>query len=192
MKFNKKYITTLLLLIILNYAKGQNNYTNAGLFNRLIEIKYSTELYLTIHAKNASTKDSALAIYNLIRWQIDGFVMQVSADIIASNSPRKLIQLNKWCTNASQAITPDKIKNKSLQLYAMQFAHIDKLYRSYIFPNNQDARTLNLTTNVFYFIKDSWAVVKGIEDIKTQKTMALIELFNQTRLINPLEILKQK
>lgn len=188
----KKYITTLLLLILLTHAKGQNTYSNAGLFKRLIEIKYSTELYLTIQAKNVATKDSALAIYNLIRWQVDGFVMQISADMIAANSPRKLIQLNKWCVNEQKVLNPDKIKNKILKQYAMQFAHIEKLYRIYIFPNNQDTRTLNLTTNVFYFIKDSWAVVKGIEDMKTQKTMALIELLNQTRLLTPLEMLKQK
>lgn len=188
----KKYITTLFLLILLTHAKGQNAYSNAGLFKRLIEIKYSTELYLTIQAKNIATKDSALVIYNLIRWQVDGFVMQISADIIAANSPKKLIQLNKWCMQEGQVPNPNKLNNITLQQYALHFAHIDKLFRNYVFPNNQDTRTLNLTTNVFYFIKDSWAVVKGIEDMKTQKTMALIELLNQTRLISPLEILKQK
>ncbi len=51
-----------------------------GLFQRLIKIKYSSELYLIIKTKEAAKLnkpemvDSALAVYNTIRWNLDGLV----------------------------------------------------------------------------------------------------------------------
>ncbi len=191
MKNYKKILFPLLLSLCLLNMQAQEVSGPKGIINRLVEIKYSTELYLTIHAKNSNTKDSALAIYNLIRWQVDGFVMQLSADMIAANSPKKLTQLNKWCLANNSLLNPLINKHRSVQFYATQFAQIDKSYQSLLFSNNINSRTLNLTTNVFYLIKDSWAVVKGLEDMKSQKTMALVELLNQTRLLSPLEILKQ-
>jgi hypothetical protein len=182
---------TLLLTICLLNTQAQENSVPKGIINRLVEIKYSTELYLTIYSKNNNTKDSALAIYNLIRWQVDGFVMQVSAEMIAANSPRKLMLLNKWCLANTSLLTAASNPKNTIQFYATQLAQIDKSFQGFIFPNNINTRNLNLTTNVFYLIKDSWSVVKGLEDMKSQKTMALVELLNQTRLISPLEILKQ-
>jgi hypothetical protein len=76
-----------------------------GVFQRLIKIKYSSELYLIIKAKEANKLnkpelvDSALAIYNTIRWNLDGLVYQLSGDLVAANSPKKLRQLNNWCLN---------------------------------------------------------------------------------------------
>ena len=186
----KTFFTLLLSIFLLN-TQAQEISVPKGIINRLVEIKYSTELYLTIYSKNNNTKDSARAIYNLIRWQVDGFVMQVSADMIAANSPRKLMLLNKWCLANTGLLNPANNPKNAVQFYAAQFAQIDKSFQSFIFPNNINTRTLNLTTNVFYLIKDSWAVVKGLQDMKSQKTMALVELLNQTRLISPLEILKQ-
>ena len=59
-----------------------------GLMSRLIEIKYSSELYLTTQIKNETNpqkKDSALALYNTIRWKVDGFVYQLSSVLITKN-----------------------------------------------------------------------------------------------------------
>jgi len=52
-------------------------------------------------------------------------------------------------------------------------------------------KTINLSTNVFYLLKDSYTIVKGLSDMKTQKTMALIELLDHTRLLSPGEVAKQ-
>jgi hypothetical protein len=49
-------------------------------------------------------------------------------------------------------------------------------------------KNINLTTNVFYLLKDSYTIIKGLSDMKTQKTMALIELLDHTRLLSPGEI----
>jgi len=43
---------------------------------------------------------------------------------------------------------------------------------------------------VFYLLKDSYTIVKAISDMKTEKTMALIELLDHTRLISPGELMK--
>jgi hypothetical protein len=43
---------------------------------------------------------------------------------------------------------------------------------------------------VFYLIKDSYSVVKGLSDLKTQKTMALIELLDHMRLLSAGDVVK--
>jgi len=102
------------ILVILAFMLGNFNNTAAaqGLLTRLIEIKYNAELYLSsaikqVGSKNdgkdgegsvgANAKDSALAIYNTLRWKVDGLVYQISGDMVAANSPRKMRLLNKWC-----------------------------------------------------------------------------------------------
>jgi hypothetical protein len=56
---------------------------------------------------------------------------------------------------------------------------------------NQQSKNINLTTNVFYLIKDSYSIIKGLSDLKTQKTMALVDILDQMRLASPQELLKQ-
>jgi len=149
-----------------------------GLLTRLIEIKYGSELYLSskIKSENISTaqKDTALATYNTLRWLVDGFVYQLSSEMIANNSPRQWRKLNEWCLHQ---------KNKPAQLEAFQ--NIQNFYTVYIAPSIiVNTKTLNLTTNVFYLLKDSYTIIQGIADMKTQKTMALIELMDHTRLLS--------
>jgi hypothetical protein len=57
--------------------------------------------------------------------------------------------------------------------------------------SQQGTRNINLTTNVFYLIKDSYSIIKGLSDLKTQKTMALVDILDQMRLASPQELLKQ-
>ncbi len=80
--------------------------------------------------------------------------------------------------------------NKRVKQYVENLISINKDYEKYIIKDGTEYRTLNLTTNVFYLIKDSWTVLKGMQDLKTQKTIAIIDLLDQTRLASPLDILK--
>jgi hypothetical protein len=182
-----------------------------GLLTRLIEIKYRTELYLSsaikqVGSKNdgkdgevsvgANAKDSALAIYNTLRWKLDGLVYQISGDMVAANSPRKMRLLNEWCLQQPDALMVANInesnKNKTIQTYTRAFIEIDAIYRTQIAnPMYAQTKTLNLTTNVFYLLKDSYTIIKGLSDIKTQKTMALIELLDHARLLPAGELAKQ-
>jgi hypothetical protein len=43
---------------------------------------------------------------------------------------------------------------------------------------------------VFYLLKDSYTIIKGMSDLKTQKTMALIELLDHIRLMSVGELRK--
>ena len=194
MQFNKKTILSFLLIISIPSVYGQPSFTRAGLVNRLIEIKYSTELYLIINGKLENKKDTALAVYNLMRWKVDGLVYQIAADMITANSNKPLKQLNSWCTLQPEVLILNTAapKNKRIQQYTLQLSDIDAHYRKYVITLADSNRSLNLTTNVFYLIKDSWSVVKGLSDMKTQKTMALVELLDQTRLSNPIDLLKLK
>ena len=203
--------TTILVILVLMLGNYNNKAAAQGLLSRLIEIKYTAELYLSsaikqVGSKNdgkdgevsvgANAKDSALAIYNNLRWKVDGLVYQISGDMVAANSPRKMILLNEWCLQQTEVLMVANInesnKNKSIQTYTRALREIDAIYRTQIAnPMYAQTKNINLTTNVFYLLKDSYTIIKGLSDMKTQKTMALIELLDHTRLVSPGEIAKQ-
>jgi|APGre2960657505_1045072.scaffolds.fasta_scaffold182159_1 hypothetical protein len=181
-------------------AQPQQPSYNQGLLSKLIEIKYTSELYLSSALKQGSNKDSALANYNTLRWKLDGFVYQLSADMISANSPRKMILLNAWCleepsNNSDEMkknIKADKTINKKIQVYTEALSEIENIYQNQILPSlYKNSKTINLSTNVFYLLKDSYTIVNGISNMKTEKTMALIELLDHTRLLSPWELAKQ-
>jgi len=198
------------ILVILVFMLGNinNKVAAQGLLTRLIEIKYNTELYLSsaikqVGSKNdgkdgqgsvgTNAKDTALAIYNTLRWKVDGLVYQISGDMVAANSPRKMRLLNEWCLQQPEALilakTNESNKNKSIETYTLALKEIDDIYRTQIAnPMYAQTKNINLTTNVFYLLKDSYTIIKGLSDMKTQKTMALIELLDHTRLLPPGEI----
>ena len=176
-----------LLTVVVASAQAQ---PPQGLLSRLIEIKYSSELYIETKLKSetstAAQKDTALATYNTIRWKVDGFVYQLSSEMIANNSPRAWRKLNEWCLQG---------KDNGQQLQNLQnlqdFNEIENFYATKIKPFVIPVtKTLNLTTNVFYLLKDSYTIIKGMSDLKTQKTMALIELMDHTRLMSVGELRK--
>lgn len=162
---------------------------NSGLLNQLIEIKYTSELYLSNALQKGNNKDSTLAIYNTMRWRVDAFVYSLSADMIAGNSPRKMRLLNDWCLTQDPMLNQANKSNRQIRTHAIALEEIVQLYQERIWqPHYQQNKTLNLTTNVFYLLKDSYTIVKGLSDMKTQKTMALIEILDHTRLLSPGEI----
>ena len=221
---NKKVYIGLVVFIFGVFAVGaaraqpQQPYYNQGLLSKLIEIKYTSELYLSSALKQGSNEDSALANYNTLRWKLDGFVYQLSADMIAANSPRKMILLNAWCleernnernesgvsdvsgeleksnqrNDINKANNSVKSRKKKIQVYVNALTEIENIYQNQILPSiYRSDKTINLTTNVFYLLKDSYTIVNAISDMKTEKTMALIELLDHTRLLSPGELAKQ-
>ena len=196
-KFNQlsKHLLVVLLTVVVASAQAQpptpsNPLPPQGLLSRLIEIKYSSELYVETKLKSETLtnaqKDTALATYNTLRWKVDGFVYQLSSEMIARNSPREWRKLNEWCLQG---------KDNAQQLQNLQnlqdFNEIENFYATKIKPFVIPVtKTLNLTTNVFYLLKDSYTIIKGMSDLKTQKTMALIELMDHTRLMSVGELRK--
>jgi len=193
-------------------AQPQQPSYKQGLLSKLIEIKYTSELYLSSALKQGLSKDSALANYNTLRWKLDGLIYQLSADMIAANSPRKMILLSAWCleeidneSNESDEVKKSNQRNdinkgkktsktskKKILVYVNALNEIENIYQNQILPSlYKNDKTINLTTNVFYLLKDSYTIVKAISDMKTEKTMALIELLDHTRLLSPGELAKQ-
>ena len=179
----------LLLVLFVSAVEAQPEQAPAkGLINRLIEIKYTSELLLSQHIVSTK-KDSALAIYNTLRWKIDGLVYQLSADMIVANSPRKMRLLNEWCLQQPAVLINTKMIYMEIENYARALIEIDELFQENVMSHYyNNAKTLNLTTNVFYLLKDSYTIIKGLNDMKTQKTMALVELLDNTRLLSPGEV----
>ena len=224
---NNQIYTGLVVFILGVFAVGaaraqpQQPSYNQGLLSKLIEIKYTSELYLSSALKQGSNKDSALSNYNTLRWKLDGFVYQLSADMIAANSPRKMILLNAWCleernnernerdvsdvsdvsgelkksnqrNDINKANNSGKSRKKKIQVYVNALNEIENFYQNQILPSlYKNNKTINLSTNVFYLLKDSYTIVNAISNMKTEKTMALIELLDHTRLLSPGELAKQ-
>ncbi len=132
--------------------------------------------------------------------------------MIAANSPRKMILLNAWCleerNNENNEINlsdelkksnkrndfdkTNKSRKKKIQVYVNALNEIENFYQNQILPSlYKNNKTINLSTNVFYLLKDSYTIVNGISNMKTEKTMALIELLDHTRLLSPGELAKQ-
>jgi hypothetical protein len=182
----------LVIILLLNCGAALAQ-PQQGLISRLIEIKYSTELYLTTQIKNETNpakKDSALALYNTMRWKVDGFVYQLSSTLITKNSPKAFKQIDAWCYAQKEPIV-NMASNRNIAAHVESFAEIDALYQTQIVPKlYKQPKSLNLTTNVFYFLKDSYSIIKGLSDLKTRKTMAIVELLDHARLLSPSEIVK--
>ena len=204
MKMNLKHsgskikIVGLVMILVLNYGAALAQ-PQQGLMSRLIEIKYGTELYLTTELKldtksdsKFDRKDSALALYNTMRWKLDGFVYQLSSVLITKNSPSVFKQLDAWCY-AQNNSKLNLESNKLIGQHVANFVEIDALYQNQIAPKlyNQP-KSLNLTTNVFYLLKDSYTIIKGLSDLKTRKTMAIVEMLDHARLLGPGEVGKGK
>lgn len=187
---HNKIMVSLVMILLLNCFAAQAQHQE-GLMSRLIEIKYSTELYLTTQIKNETNpakKDSVLAIYNTMRWKVDGFVYQLSSVLIMQNSPKTFKQLDDWCY-AQNNVTLNLASNKFIAQHVTSFAAINALYQNQIVPSLYNKpKTLNLTTNVFYLLKDSYSIIKGLSDLKTRKAMAIVELLDHARLLSPGDI----
>ncbi len=198
MRINLKTVGTkikmfgLVMILVLNCGAAQAQ-PQQGLMSRLIEIKYSTELYLTTQIKNETNpakKDSALALYNTMRWKVDGFVYQLSSLLITKNSPKAFKQIDAWCY-AQKEPTLNVARHPLIEAHVSSFAEIDALYQTQIVPTlYKQPKSLNLTTNVFYLLKDSYSIIKGLSDLKTRKTMAIVELLDHARLLSPSEVVK--
>ena len=188
----KNKMTSLLMILILNYGAVLAQ-PQQGLMSRLIEIKYSTELYLTTQIKNETNpqkRDSALALYNTIRWKVDGFVYQLSSTLITKNSPKVFKKIDAWCYDQKEP-TLNLASHQNIAAHIESFAEIDALYQNQIVPTLYNKpKTLNLTTNVFYLLKDSYSIIKGLSDLKTRKTMAIVELLDHSRLLSPGDVMK--
>jgi hypothetical protein len=182
----------LVMMLVLNCGAAQAQ-PQQGLISRLIEIKYSTELYLTTQLKNETNpakKDSALALYNTMRWKVDGFVYQLSSVLITKNSPKAFKQIDAWCYAQKEQIL-NVASYPLIEAHVESFAAIDALYQNQIVPSLYNKpKSLNLTTNVFYLLKDSYTIIKGLSDLKTRKTMAIVELLDHARLLSPSEVMK--
>ena len=79
--------------------------------------------------------------------------------------------------------------NQNIAAQLATFAKIDALYQYQIAPTLYNkSKFLNLTTNVFYLFKDSYSIIKGLSDLKTRKTMGLVELLDYKSLLGPGEL----
>jgi hypothetical protein len=118
-------------------------------------------------------------------------VYQISTEMIVRNSPALLRRLDAWSYEEGEEYHVIKAKG-SIKHYVASIKEIEQLYKEAVKPTiyPMNKRTLNLTTNVFYLLKDSYSIVKGLSDLKTRKVMALVELLDHARLMGTGEMVK--
>jgi hypothetical protein len=117
-------------------------------------------------------------------------VYQLSSVLITKNSPKSFKQIDTWCY-AQKEPTLNVKSNLNIAAHVASFAEIDALYQNQIVPSLYNkSKTLNLTTNVFYLLKDSYSIIKGLSELKTRKTMAIVEILDHARLLSPGEVAK--
>jgi hypothetical protein len=110
--------------------------------------------------------------------------------LITKNSPKVFKQLDDWCY-AQKEPTLNLTSTQNIAKHLASFADIAALYQNQIAPTLYNKpKSLNLTTNVFYLLKDSYSIIKGLSDLKTRKTMAIVELLDHARLLSPGEVMK--
>ena len=164
---NSKQIYIGLVILMLGFfavgaarAQPQHPSIQQGLLSKLIEIKYTSELYLSSALKQGSNKDSALSNYNTLRWKLDGFVNQLSADMIAANSPRKMILLNAWCleepSNNSDGLNKSNKSNntsrKKIQVYTKALIEIENfIKRKFCLPYTKTIKQLTSAPMCFIY-----------------------------------------
>jgi hypothetical protein len=125
-----------------------------------------------------------------MRWKVDGFVYQLSSTLITKNSPKVFKQIDAWCY-AQKESALNLASNKLIAAHVESFTEIDALFQTQIAPSIYNKpKSLNLTTNVFYLLKDSYTIIKGLSDLKTRKTMAIVELLDHARLLSPVDVSK--
>ena len=104
------------------------------------------------------------------------------------NSPKTFKQLDAWCYDQKNP-NLNLASSKVIAQHVASFAEIDALYQTQIAPKlYKQPKSLNLTTNVFYLLKDSYSIIKGLSDLKTRKTMAIVEILDHARLLGPGEV----
>jgi hypothetical protein len=117
-------------------------------------------------------------------------VYQLSSELITKNSTKAFKQIDRWCY-AQKELTLNLSNNQLIAAHVANYAVLDALYQNQILPKIYNKpKTLNLTTNVFYLLKDSYTIIKGLSDLKTRNTMAIVELLDHTRLMSPGEVAK--
>jgi hypothetical protein len=125
-----------------------------------------------------------------MRWKVDGFVYQLCSTLITKNSPIAFKHLDAWCY-AQKEQTLNVISHQNIATHVANFTDLDALFQTQIAPTLYNkSKSLNLTTNVFYLLKDSYSIIKGLSDLKSRKTMAIVEMLDHTRLLSPVEVLK--
>jgi hypothetical protein len=115
-------------------------------------------------------------------------VYQISGTLVAANSPKKLRQLNLQTLESIEGLCT--LYLPAFSLISDSPSEESQKLDNNLSESNPQPKNINLTTNVFYLIKDSYSIIKGLSDLKTQKTMALVDILDQMRLASPQELLK--
>lgn len=173
---------------------ADNNLSNLGMVSQLVEIKYSSEAYLSsILGDTTRTKAerlTALNDYNSIRVQIDRIIYQLAADMRIKNSVKTYKYLNKYY---KKHFLSDNIDTKECcRPYTFALANAYKTYNDKINQSvNGKWRAFIDLESVLSITELGWTIIKDINEMRGQKVDGIVEILNNLRLSPPSELNKK-
>lgn len=174
-----------------NIFANDNEFPNLGMISQLVEIKHTSEAYLSSTladtSKSNDYKLTARKNYNEIRVKIDRIIYQLAADMRAKNSIKTYKQLNKYykthkfseCENVKTCYKP----------YAMALESAHKEYVTYkynINPENKPEK--ELVEAITSIAELGWTIINDIIEMRGQKVDGIVEILNNLRLSPPSEL----
>lgn len=157
---------------------------NLGMISQLVEIKYSSEAYLSHVLEDGSISDeeklTALRNYNEVRIQIDRIIYQLSADMRTNNSIKTYKRLNKYYRSHKFSDSVDV--KKCYENYAYALA---KAYGTYKEKINPDKKSFIEIDSVLALAEFGWTIIKDIHEMRGNKVDGIVEILNNLRLNPP-------
>lgn len=187
----KKIFSTIIFIaaFTVNTFAVNNDLPNLGLVSQLVEIKYSSETYLSSilqdKAKSEAEKLTARKNYNEVRVQIDRIFYQLAADMRVKNSIKTYKRLNKYY-KIHQLSESDAAKN-CYKPYSISLAKVFKTYKEKINPDD----SLIKIDEVVSIFELGWTIINDINEMRGQKVDGIIEILDNLRLIPPSELDKK-
>lgn len=177
-----------------NIFAASNELSNLGMISQLVEIKYSSEAYLSNvledKTKSEADKLAARKNYNSVRVQIDRIIYQLAADMRIKNSIKTYKRLNKYYK--THKLSESASVKACYKPYALALETACKTFKEKIYPDvSGKAKALIEIDAVISIAELGWTVIKDIHEMRGQKVDGIVEILNNLRLNPPSEIDKK-
>ena len=192
----KNALSTIFFIAALstNIFAANKELPNLGMISQLVEIKYSSEAYLSNvledKTKSEADKLTARKNYNSVRVQIDRIIYQLAADMRTKNSIKTYKRLNKYYK--THKLSESANVKECYKSYASALETAYKTYEEKINPdvNGQEIAFIEIDA-VISIAELGWTIIKDIHEMRGQKVDGIVEILNNLRLNPPSELDKK-
>jgi hypothetical protein len=192
----KKIFSILFLIaaVSTNIFAADKDLPNLGIVSQLVEIKYTSESYLSSilddKTKSDADKLTARKNYYALKVKIDRIIYQLAADMRTKNSIKTYKRLNKYYK--THKLSDSKSVKNCYKPYALALENAYKTYKENINPDVSGLEKAAMEVEAVISILDlGWTVIKDINEMRGQKVDGVIEILDNLRLNPPSELDKK-